>query len=496
MASLHWLLGALFLSGAVLGAPSHTYQVDTKNVVAPWDHYWENCVGSGHAALALRADYQKQMRQTRLELGFEQVRFHGLFVDDMSVVLPASQGNGVQFSFFNVDRVYDFLVEIGMKPFVEIGFMPDLLASGNKTWSHSGANVTPPKSWEAWSTLVSAFATHLIDRYGINEVSTWNFEVWNEPNCCPHDFWTGSQTDYFFLFGVTSRALKSVSPQLRVGGPATAMSAWIPEFLQYCTTNKVAVDFITTHEYPTDPPGPQTRTFFVDHLRMTRKKIPQHLPLYYTEYDDGYNDATSYSAAFIIFQNYLARGVVDALSWWPFSDIFEEGGLYPNPFLPESGFMPVDGLMNVYGIPKPSYRAFELLHWSGNQLLETKPDTFYSNTETVGVFAVAGNGTSIFLVNWNVKNNPIKDATVQVDLKNIENPESLTATAYFINSGNTTAYPTWITMGKPLYLSPKQVEILKKSSVLIPRKLTLQVGVNSVSFVVPVESNSVEGVKG
>lgn len=100
---------------------------------------------------------------------------------------------GYLFSFFNIDRIFDFLLRIGMRPFVEIGFMPSLMASGTQTWSHYRANVTPPKKWSDWSDLIVAFMKHLIDRYGLNEILTWNFEVWNEPNCCPHDFWTGSQ---------------------------------------------------------------------------------------------------------------------------------------------------------------------------------------------------------------------------------------------------------------------------------------------------------------
>jgi xylan 1,4-beta-xylosidase len=86
---------------ALAQAPK-TFVVDASNVTGVWTHFFEECVGSGHAALALRADWQEQMRQTKLELGFKEVRFHGLFVDDMSVVLPSSNGTGVQFSFFNM----------------------------------------------------------------------------------------------------------------------------------------------------------------------------------------------------------------------------------------------------------------------------------------------------------------------------------------------------------------------------------------------------------
>ncbi len=127
------------------------------------------------------------------------------------------------FSFFNIHRLYDFLLRIGMRPLVEISFMPDLLASGNQTWSHYDANVTPPKSWDRWFQLVQSFVQHLVDRYGEQEIMQWHFEIWNEPNCCPHTFWTGSEENYFYLFNVTSTAIKSVNSQFRVGGPATGV---------------------------------------------------------------------------------------------------------------------------------------------------------------------------------------------------------------------------------------------------------------------------------
>eukprot|EP01116_Phalansterium_solitarium_P004571 TRINITY_DN155_c0_g2_i1.p1 TRINITY_DN155_c0_g2~~TRINITY_DN155_c0_g2_i1.p1 ORF type:complete len:500 (-),score=208.29 TRINITY_DN155_c0_g2_i1:253-1752(-) len=483
-------VASYFIIASEAQAGPKVYVVDTQNVTAAWTHFFEECVGSGHAALALRADYQAQMSRTVADIGFRRVRFHGLFVDDMSVVLPAADGNGVQFSFFNVDRIFDFLLSIGMRPLVEIGFMPSLLASGNQTWSHYDANVTPPNSWLQWANLTRSFVEHLVERYGLDEILTWNFEVWNEPNCCPHDFWTGSQADYFQLFAVTSRAAKSVDPGIRVGGPATAMSAWIEDFMTFCAQNNVSYDFISTHEYPTDPPGPETRTFFRDALMRTRATVGPSMPLYYTEYDDAYNDDTSYSAAFAVFQNYAVNGVVDLLSWWPFSDIFEEGGLYPDPY--DIDGLPVDGLVNVYGIPKPSYRAFELMHWTGTQLVNTTPDFFAD--PTVGVFAVTGNNTSVFVVNWNVKQQPIVAETVNVTVTGLADPSAARAVAYYIDDTHANAYPTWLAMGSPAYLTPKQVAVLNAASELQPEPLALTVSGNVVSFVLTVPANALVNV--
>lgn len=343
--------------------------------------------------------------------------------------------------------------------------------------------------------------------------------MWNEPNCCPDFFWTGGQSGYFTLFNVTSLALKSVHPKLRVGGPATgimcgarsvgcvmsvllsignslmrllAMSSWIPEFLTFCKQNHVPFDFISTHEYPTDPPGPQTRTFFSDHLRQTRDTVGKDIPIYYTEYDDGYNDATSYSAAFAVYQQFMAQGIVDALSWWPFTDIFEEAGLYPDPY--NAQWMPVDGLMNVYGIPKPSYRAFQLLHWSGTSLVDTIPNTFHSNNETVGVFAVTGNHTSIFIVNWNIMHQTISQEIVDVVVTGVD-ASTTTATGYYIDTQHTNSFPMWQQMGSPLYLSPKQVHQLKEASTLVAQQIPLKVvDERTVRFSVTIEPQAVINV--
>jgi xylan 1,4-beta-xylosidase len=169
----------LLVTGFAFSATYH-FDVNVNNVTGPFNHYWENCVGAGHAALHLRSDMQSQLKKAHDELGFKRVRFHGLFVDDMSVVLPGDNGT-LRYSFFNIDRVFDNLLSIGMTPLVEIGFMPKLMASGNQTWAHFDANVTPPKSYDQWTDLIQSFARHLIERYTLAEVRSWNFEVWNEP---------------------------------------------------------------------------------------------------------------------------------------------------------------------------------------------------------------------------------------------------------------------------------------------------------------------------
>ncbi|EGC35048.1 hypothetical protein DICPUDRAFT_11305, partial [Dictyostelium purpureum] len=192
-------------------------------------HYWEGCVGSGHANLGMRSDWRAALLNAHEKLGLQRVRFHGIFDDDLSVYQQGPNGEAI-YSWYDVDQVYDYIVEIGMAPYVELSFMPELLASGNATIFHYKGNITPPKNYTQWAELIQAFINHIVDRYGMDIVSQWQFEIWNEPNC---GFWSSSQAEYFQLMQVTFNAIKSIYPQLSVGGPATCQSQWIPETLAF-----------------------------------------------------------------------------------------------------------------------------------------------------------------------------------------------------------------------------------------------------------------------
>ncbi len=235
-----------------------SFQFDLSEKTIPYHKHWEFCVGSCHAATALREDFRKQLEQTHRQLGFRYLRFHGLFNDDMGVLRKSIFSDEYVLSFTNIDSIYDFLLSIGMKPFVEIGFMPSCLKSGEETVFVYKGNITPPKDENVWIWFIKEFLNHLIERYGRAEVRTWFFEIWNEPNLGGKNgipggsFWSGTMEDYFELYRITANTIKSVDADLRVGGPATSNNAHIPDMLDYCRKNNVPIDFISTHHYPTD----------------------------------------------------------------------------------------------------------------------------------------------------------------------------------------------------------------------------------------------------
>jgi len=257
-------------AGGVVGEMTTQFRCNVTKPPQGLSHFWEHTIGSGHATLTLRADWQRQMRRCREELGFGHVRFHGLLSDDMATLVR--ERDQLLYSFFNADQVFDFLLSIGMKPFVELSFMPTALSSGDQIVFHYRANVTAPKNFAQWSTLISKLVSHWVDRYGLSEVSQWFFEVWNEPNLTA--FGSGKQNDYFELYRHTVAAIKSVDAAIRVGGPATADNAWIADFIGFCSRNQLPIDFISTHHYPTDAfgkPGDDTMTQLSDSRRSVMR---------------------------------------------------------------------------------------------------------------------------------------------------------------------------------------------------------------------------------
>ena len=436
-------------------------------------HFWEKIVGSCHAATALRADWQKQIKRCHDELGFKYVRFHGLLCDDMCTLLHEKEKD--VYSFFNVDQICDFLLSIGMKPFLELSFMPTALASGEDTVFHYKGNITPPRNMNQWNLLIEKLVRHCLERYGEDEVKEWFFEVWNEPNL--EAFWKGSQLQYFNLYKNTANTLKKVHPLLKVGGPATAKNEWITEFIDYCEKNNAPVDFISTHHYPTDAFGKEGDDTISQLAASERgilrkqaaevKEKAKGKPVYYTEWCTSSNPFDElhdqpYAAAYIIKTVIEAQGLVAGYSYWTFSDIFEEQYLSPIPF--HGGF----GLLNIYGIPKPAYRAFQLLHGIGDQQL---PVSGQHKTVDVWVFKCE-NDIRILAANSALPRHDIKTQTARVVLEGIT--EAATATVCYIDGNNANATMAWYNMGRPDSLFPRQVAELEKISGLVYKELAIQ----------------------
>jgi xylan 1,4-beta-xylosidase len=461
------VLLAMLASGSALRA-QETVIVDAHAPSTPFPHFWEQMFGSGHAILSLRESWREDLRAVKQVTDFQWVRFHGILDNETGVFTRDEHGNPV-YNFAYVDQIYDGLLKNGVRPLVEISFMPTQLAANpldlHVFWYHP--NVSPPRDWEEWDAFMKAFAEHLVERYGIDEVSQWYFEVWNEPNI---DFWGGvpRQQSYFDLYDHTARDLKSVSPRLRVGGPATAAASWIPAFLQHVAENHVPIDFVSTHGYADDT---------VENLFHNDKPVPMddrvcaavtkvrnqidasaapHLPLLWTEWNvEGMDQSRDTIFVGPALANTIREcdGKVNEMSFWTFSDVFEEGGPIAKPF--EGHF----GLRAKGGINKPSFYAFALLHHLGDERLPA---------DSKDVIATKAANGSLVVAAWNLVDPGQQGLTKTMDLvfRGVPNDAAVTIQTVDQNHGN--VLPKYRAMGSPLDPTMAQVQELNRETALPP----------------------------
>ena len=429
----------LFLVLAVFFAVSFSVSaqdIDTKSKGQTYDKFWNKCVGAGRANEGLRAGWLEHLEVVKENCGFEYVRFHGLFHDDMFVYFPKENGK-VHYNWQYIDELFDRMLKIAVKPFVELAFFPKEMAAPNsKTQFWWKASITPDdNNFGKWHDLVKAFTQHVVDRYGIEEIKTWYFEVWNEPNLTL-GFWDGTKSQYFRLYKESALAVKSVDKSLKIGGPSTSnfvadnryegetydksksvfyandvintkewKSPWMEDFIAYCEKENLPLDFITTHPYPTDyaldPETGRGRSAAryaksaqddMNYLRklIAKSKYPK-AEIHLTEWStspssrDNMHDNLP-AAAYIIKTNLDCIGLTNSLSYWTFTDVFEEKGGGETIF--HGGF----GMINYQGIVKPSFHAYRMLQQLGDQKLYYSEPLFVSkSSKTNKIIALAYN---------------------------------------------------------------------------------------------------------
>jgi xylan 1,4-beta-xylosidase len=488
-----------------------TIVADMRAVTGPRDLFWQDCVGADHGPLMLRKPNQLQLRMVHDELGFRYVRFHGIFTH--THVYREDDGRPV-YDFSEVDAIYAAVLHAGMKPFVEISFMPEALATGRKTIFYWKANGSPPKDYGKWGGLVTAFIRNLESRFGKAEVESWRFEVWNEPNL--DGFWThGDQQAYFHLYDVTARAIKAVDPALQVGGPATAGAAWIPQFLEHARAAGSPVDFITTHTYgvrsgfldangqsdnelSTDPGA------IVDDVLNVRRQVAAAgrptIPVYFTEWSTSYSPRDPIhdaylSAPYILEKLKRVQGAVQSMSYWTYTDLFEEAGPPPSSF--QGGF----GLVNREGIRKSAFFAYRYLDELGpDELRDADPESWLTRD---------GRSFSGLIWNYTPPHQTIGDRTYFRELHPAKAlppvrlaVSSLTPGKYRLTLFRTgyranDAYSQYIEWGLPTNLNAKQIALLQRLTRDAPETSTVVHVGSSGTFrrQIPIRTNDIILVK-
>jgi xylan 1,4-beta-xylosidase len=474
------LLAVTALSAASLrsqiASTSETIEINAKAPAHPFPHFWEKMFGSGRAILSLRESYRNDLRETKRITGFEYVRFHAIFHDETGFYDEDKNGNPV-YNFSYVDQIYDGMLANHVRPFIELSFTPKKLSSDPNAlhpfWYKQ--NVAPPKDWSKWEQLVETFTRHLVERYGIEEVAQWYFEVWNEPNL---DFWAGNpkEATYYELYDRAARAIKRVNSRLRVGGPATAQAAWVDRFLAHCKEKNVSVDFASTHVYGND----KAEDVFGTHENIPRtrmvcravKKVHDqiaaspypNIPLIWSESNASYmNEPAVTDTAFI--GPWMADtirecdGLTEMMSYWTFSDVFEEQGVVKTPFY--GGF----GLLAERSIPKAAFNDFDLLHQLGDVRLDVNSDSALVTRRSNGSVAIAV---------WNLflPEETGSPKTVTLHFKGFGSTHSARITV--VDNEHGSPLPAWNKMARPASPTLAQIETLRRAAALpSPREQNL-----------------------
>jgi xylan 1,4-beta-xylosidase len=471
---------------AQAAAPAQSIEIDASAPSHAFPHFWEQIFGSGRAILSLRESYRRDLRETKRITDFEYVRFHAIFHDEVGVYDEDKDGKPV-YNFSYVDQIYDALLANHVRPFIELSFMPKKLTSDPNAlhafWYKQ--NVAPPKDWDKWQQLVENFTRHLVERYGEQEVSQWYFEVWNEPNI---DFWVGDpkESTYYELYDRAVIAVKHVSPRFRVGGPATAQAAWADRFLAHCKAQNVPVDFVSTHVYGNDKAvdvfGTQEnipRTQMVCravkkvHDQIAASPYPK-LPLIWSEFNAAYGNQpqvtdSAFMGPWLADTIRQCDGLVDSMSYWTFSDVFEEQGVIKTPFY--GGF----GLLAEDSIPKAAFNDFALLHQLGDTRLDVKSDSALVTRRKDGSLAVAV---------WNLflPDEPGSPKTVTLHFKGAAAARSAQIT--IVDKDHGSPLPAWEQMGSPKSPTRAQVDSLRKAGAM-PAAQSQQLTNGSLTLMLP-----------
>jgi xylan 1,4-beta-xylosidase len=446
--------------------------VDGQSPATPFPHFWEHMFGSCHASITLCEDWRRDLRALRKIVDVKYVRFHGIFEHQAGIYRGQDAAGNLLLNFTRIDLIYDGLLDIGVCPFIELGFMPEEMAerpSPHPFWYHP--NVAPPRDPRQWYQLIYQFARHLVERYGIDQVADFYFEVWNEPNI---DFWTGEPKEetYYELYDVAAAALKDVDERLRVGGPATAQAAWVDRFIQHCVDKNVPVDFVSSHIYPNDIPlnvfGKEEDIPESEMVSLAVRKVyrqvqasarPQ-LPIIWSEYNAGFDGVqldSPYVGAWLANNIRLcAGGLVTDMSYWTFTDaFFEEGGVFKSVFT--SGF----GLIATGRSPKASFNAFKILHHLGDQQIAVESTSALLTRRY-------GEGDLVLAIwNYTAPRESGQSKLVNIQLRGLEkNPEY--GRIFLVDDDHGSPLKSWQAMGSPDFPSRKQQAALRKAAELPP----------------------------
>lgn len=459
-----------------------SYYYVSKENEQPFFNHAHECIGTGRMDLALHKEYIDQLRLVQEKIGFEYIRGHGLFCKDMAIYQEMTLVDGTvveEYNFTYLDQVMDTYQELGLRPFLELGFMPEKMASGNDTVFYWRGNITPPADYNKWARLVQATLRHLMTRYGEEEVLTWPIEVWNEPNLA--SFWKDADmNEYFQLYKVTVRAVKEVHEGFCVGGPAICGvddERWLREFLDYVKDNRLPLDMVTRHHYTSYVPDWEGHYGYIElhepsyafgELERSRDIVDEYeefrgMDIHITEFNTSYipnapiHD-TTLNASYVAHMLSRLGDKHASYSYWTFGDVFEEKGVPFTPF--HGGF----GLVANGCIPKPTF-------WTFSFFKELKGKCIHRAEEIIVMLCDDG---SYYGVAWNVTEEGSlqeKATTIELALPEAAEGDEYLIVTRKVDERHGNPLRSWHEMGEPATPTREQQQLLR--DIALPQITTI-----------------------
>ncbi len=397
--SLRWARGlavssvGLVILMAVRSASAATITVDASNSPSGNPPFWSNTVGTGTASLTLRTDLQTHYQLANRELGFQHVRGHGVLNDDMGIYKAAGS-----YDFTKFDTYLNAIAAAGMRPLMELSFMPTALAQ-------NGNNRSPATDMTAYKNLIQAVVQHCVDKYGAADVGQWYWEVWNEPNYS--GFWTGTMTDYYTMYDAAVAGATAALPNILIGGPVTTQgsTSQMQGFLSHTKSAGIRVSFVSSHAYASSPAGPAADASFgvsdnngrvgvitgAGYTTAAVKSLNSEWNSSYSGQGGNTADACTsmdnhWNAPFILKTVKLLADKdsgntppLEVFSYWTVSDVFDESSGPSGSYIASKGgtlpFGAVFGLMTYQGMRKASFNAFKMLNYLGSKRLSVTGGT-------------------------------------------------------------------------------------------------------------------------
>jgi xylan 1,4-beta-xylosidase len=481
-------------SGSAVRAANYTITIDASKQTAGNPRFWAAAVGTGTASLTLRPDLQTHYKLVNRELGIMRVRGHGVLNDDMGIY----KGPG-SYDWTNFDTYLDAIVSAGMRPLIELDFMPTALAL-------TGSSRDFPKDINTYKQFIQAVVQHCVDRYGAADVGQWYWEVWNEPDY--PGFWNGmsaseavgaKMTDYYALYDAAVAAATAVLPNILIGGPVTTEPSKIGAFLQHCKSANSRVTFVSSHAYPGgngSTPANATNLTNDNNTRVGQITsggfTAATIKSFNTEWNSAYSGQggnpgpsnesmdSHVNAPFILKSVKLLSDKnngdtppLDVFSYWVASDIFDESsGPSGSYILGQGGNLPfgkVFGLMTFQGVRKAAFNAFKMLNYLGPVRLMSGGGTGGDGVDGLATMSANSDELQVIVYDYFATTTAAGTDNVTVTVNNLPAPlagKELFVTHFRIDSSHSNPYGIWLSQGSPTSPTEAQWQAMKQAQHL------------------------------